>query len=366
MSQRINFENSLIVGIDVHKRSHTAVIETPFCQQLESLEFENTIEGFCLLQQMINKYSKDKKVIYGVEDVNGNGYQLTQYLNTISDQIFHVPSNYTKKERENDIHQEKNDVKDAERVARVILTKSDKLPKAIITDKTKEANELGKRVRDYEDVVQQIKKIKQQLHVVLFELFGMNYREEVTYKNIFCKRARMEWKKLLQDETGYDSKRCEMKLTQLDYTEAEQKLLKEGLEELSEKIEELQILQSIPGCGVIIASKILSQIKDIDRFSKASKLARYSGLAPVGHISGGKGRYHTDRRGNRRLNSAFYQLAFCQIGKNGSEESKTYYEKKKKEGKSKMHSLRCLRRRFVDIVFAMLKNKTKYHRNSLD
>lgn len=49
------------------------------------------------------------------------------------------------------------------------------------------------------------------------------------------------------------------------------------------------------------------------RFPNANKLARYAGIAPVHFSSGGKGKDHKSKQGNRTLHALFYQLAIQQI-----------------------------------------------------
>jgi transposase len=361
----IEFKDSVIVGIDIHKRRHTAVIETPFCQTLEYLEFENSSVGFKQLKRKVQKYSKGNLVVYGLEDSNGNGYNLAKYLSAFGGNsvLYHVPSNYTRKERHDDTHCDKSDLLDAKRVAKVILTKSDKLPKIIITKSTKRSKDLKNMMSDHGELAELRRKTKQVLHKVFADIFGVDYAKEVKYKDIFCKKARVEWLNILKQKESYDAIRAVNKLKTLTTCAKDVQTLERMLDEETQDNIDIQILRSIPGCGLLLASKLMGEIKDIKRFASASKLAKYSGVAPVGNTSAGKGRHYTDFRGNRKLNHALYQLALCQVGVRGSKKSKKYYARKQKEGKSKLHSLRCLRRRFVDIIFSMLTNQKMYDVN---
>jgi transposase len=125
-------------------------------------------------------------------------------------------------------------------------------------------------------------------------------------------------------------------------------------------------LETMPGIDVVTASALVAEIGDIQRFPNANKLARYAGIAPVHFSSGGKGKDHKSKQGNRTLHALFYQLAIQQI--QVAKESKKprnpvfyeYYQRKRKEGKTKGQALVCIMRRLVNVIYGMMKNKTAY------
>ena len=120
----------------------------------------------------------------------------------------------------------------------------------------------------------------------------------------------------------------------------------------------------MPGLGDALAAIFEAEIGQIERFRSADQLARYSGVAPVEDSSGARNRRKNRSYGRRRLNKAFYLLALNQIrGRNkhpGSVEARRYYNKKLAEGKAPKHALRCLMRRLVDIIYAMMRDRSVY------
>ncbi len=50
-----------------------------------------------------------------------------------------------------------------------------------------------------------------------------------------------------------------------------------------------------------------------------------------------------------------------QITKNGFEVSRKCYAKKLEEEKSKLYSLRCLRRQLIKVIYQMLSEQTKFN-----
>lgn len=105
---------------------------------------------------------------------------------------------------------------------------------------------------------------------------------------------------------------------------------------------------------------------DISRFSSASKLARFCGIAPSERSSGRRKRYVKSKYGNKSLRSAIYFVALSQIsrtrdGKDKNPISRGYYLKKVSEGKTKKEALTCLTRRLVDIIFAIMRDRSIYN-----
>lgn len=62
-------------------------------------------------------------------------------------------------------------------------------------------------------------------------------------------------------------------------------------------------LLELPGCGILTAAKPLAEAGPIDRFDSDAQLARHSGVAPLEASSGRLQRHRLDRGGNRQLNA---------------------------------------------------------------
>ncbi|MDR7002895.1 hypothetical protein J2Y67_005435 [Neobacillus niacini] len=125
-------------------------------------------------------------------------------------------------------------------------------------------------------------------------------------------------------------------------------------------------LESMPGIDLVTASALIAEIGDVRRFPNANKLARFAGIAPVFFGSGGKGKEHKSKQGNRALHALFYNLAVQQVQvAKGSKLPRNpvfyaYYQCKLKEGKTKGQALVCIMRRLVNIIYGMMKHKTAY------
>lgn len=125
-------------------------------------------------------------------------------------------------------------------------------------------------------------------------------------------------------------------------------------------------LETMAGIDTVMASSIVAEIGDINRFPNPNKLARFAGIASVNFSSGGKGKDQKSKQGNRTLHGIFYFLAVQQVQvSKGSKIPRNpvfydYYQRKIQEGKTKGQALVCIMRRLVNIVYGMMKNKTAY------
>lgn len=138
----------------------------------------------------------------------------------------------------------------------------------------------------------------------------------------------------------------------------QRRLLEKRLEELLEVHPLSAVPTSLPGVGIRTAARLLIDVGDGTRFPSAAHLAAYAGLAPTTRSSGSSIRgEQQSRRGNKQLKRAFFFSAFAAPS---DPASRTYYDKKIKEGKHHTRALLCLARRRADVLFAMLHDGTFY------
>ena len=123
-----------------------------------------------------------------------------------------------------------------------------------------------------------------------------------------------------------------------------------------------RVLTSMPRIGVRTGGRILLEVGDGSAFASAAHLAAYAGIAPVTHRSRTSIRgEHPARSGNRKLKRALFLSAFAALHDTAS---RTYYDRKRAEGKKHNAALICLARRRCDVLYAMLKNDEPYRSNA--
>jgi transposase len=121
-----------------------------------------------------------------------------------------------------------------------------------------------------------------------------------------------------------------------------------------------EIILSMPGFGVILGAEFIAATGgDMGAFASADRLAGVAGLAPVPRDSGRiSGNLKRPRRYDRRLLRACYLSALVSIRSDPA--SRTYYDRKRAEGKRHTQAVLALARRRLNVLWAMLRDHTTY------
>lgn len=124
-------QKHIYIGVDLHKRTHTAVVINCWHEKLAEIKFENKPSAFPELIAFVKKFKKRGVTpIYGLEDVGGYGRSLAVYLLEQKQLVREVNPSLAKQERDRYPMKQKSDSWDAECVAVVLLDKLGILPVA--------------------------------------------------------------------------------------------------------------------------------------------------------------------------------------------------------------------------------------------
>lgn len=151
-------------------------------------------------------------------------------------------------------------------------------------------------------------------------------------------------------------------LALLDMTEDRINCLKKRLAAYVKESPEAQLLQTIPGIGVLLAQVVLAEIGTLSRFNSSGKLCSYAGLVPSLHQSG-QTRYQgpCPQQGNKFLRWAMVEAAHIAVRKDPS--LKAFYDRiKRKKGSQK--AIVASARKLLVIVYQMLLKKEPYRYNA--
>lgn len=129
------------------------------------------------------------------------------------------------------------------------------------------------------------------------------------------------------------------------------------LEALLSRHPDATLVRSLPGMGVVLTSEFIAEAGDLRRFSGPDALAAAAGLAPVLRQSGRQRFRRRAHGGAKALKRVFYQSAFVSLR---APESRTFYERKRREGKRHDQAVICLARRRVDVLWALLRDRQPY------
>ncbi|WP_099190640.1 IS110 family RNA-guided transposase [Tepidibacter mesophilus] len=391
------------VGVDTHKRTHTAVIINCFGEKLGEITFENKPSSYDELLKEAKKHTKKGITpIFGLEDTGAAGRPLAVYLLGKKKKVKKVDASLSSSERKNQAITHKTDSYDALCIARVLLNRLDELPNA---DPQDIYWTLGMLVGRRDAVVKASTALKNQLHTHLVHHYP-SYRK---FFYVFdCKSALAFWEKypspsklngvsveelgafLHEHSSGFFSEkksRAILDLVEKDgdttskFQESRDFMIQTFVKELRHNNEELKKiekeiknimdrlgykLETMIGVDIVTAASLVAEIGDIGRFASSAKLAKYAGIAPVKFSSGDRDRSFRNKQGNRKLYELFKRLAARQINKGRNKDKPVngifyeYYEKKMTEGKTASQAMLCVMRRLVNIIYGMMKNKTEY------
>lgn len=358
--QIINRSQTLFVGIDVHKDTHTAVGLSPFGEKIFEMTIGNETKDFISLVEKTKQEAKIANLIpsFGLEDVHSWGERLSSFLVEVGLPIIAVAPVLVDHLRQKTAHPEKSDSLDAKGVAEVMIQRIDSLPRYNLTEEEKKAKQIRELSLEREWLVKERARLKNQLHVLLHRIHNSGYR--IKFKDPFSLKALRYWLRSAPKETNAilvrRMKRAVHRLLDL------RKEIKEIEEELVVLMKQGNYtVVTASGCGAVIAAELIGEINNVSRFHSPGALAKYAGCAPREHSSGKTIRWRKTRSGNRRLNRAFHRMALSQISRSGNEAARAYFKRKVSEGKTKAQALVCLRRQLVNVVWMMLKHKTEYH-----
>jgi transposase len=331
----------VVVGADVHKRSHTFVAVDPVGKQVGQLTVDATTPGHHRALAWVRK-AFPGEVVWAIEDCRHLSARLERDLLTAGQHVVRVPPKMMAMVRASARTRGKSDPIDALAVARAFLREPD-LP---VASHDAVSRELKLLVDRRETLVGTRTRTVNSLLWRVHELDPTHAPKPRSLDLVKHQQALRAW--LL----GVDGIVAELALDELDDVVA----LTARINALHQRITGLvekaaPSLLALPGCGALTAAKLVGESAGVGRFADEAKFARHAGVAPIPVWSGNTvGRVRMTRSGNRQLNAALHRIAVTQIRIDGCL-GRVYYEKKKAEGMSTTEALRCLKRRLARTVF---------------
>ena len=121
------------------------------------------------------------------------------------------------------------------------------------------------------------------------------------------------------------------------------------LEALLKRHPDAALIRSLPGMGAVLTAELIAEAGNLSRFRSANALASAAGIAPVLRQSGKTRFLRRPAGGNKGLKRVFYQSAFCSLGQ---DDSRAFYNRKRREGKRHHQAVIALARRRVNVLWA--------------
>ena len=147
-------------------------------------------------------------------------------------------------------------------------------------------------------------------------------------------------------------------LAQLELLDAQRGEIDQAIADLMQQIP--QFITTIPGIGPVTGAAILAEIGDIQRFDTLDKLVAYAGIDATVYQTGQfeASEAHMSKRGSPYLRHALWCAATAALLHDPS--LKTYYQKKRDEGKHHGTALGAVCHKLLARIFVILKDQRAY------
>lgn len=335
----------IVVGIDPHKKTHTAVAAAETGRALKDLTVPARHKGHERLLGWARDLDVDR--VFAIEDCRHVSGSLERFLIERGERVVRVPPKLMAGARRSARTPGKSDSIDALAVAHAALRSPD-LPEAHLEGPERELRML---LDHREDLVNERTRIEARLR---WHLHDLDPTIHVPSRSL----GSFKWLDKLEEILSRREQTVQVEIARELVDDCWR--LSKRVNRLRRRIEELMSqnhasLLQIPGVAALTAAKLVGEIAGIERFSSDSKLAVHAGVAPVEASSGNRQRHRLNRRGNRQLNAAFHRIAVTQMRCHGP--GRAYIERKMSEGKTKREAIRCLKRQLVRTVFNNLRNR---------
>ncbi len=379
-------------GIDVGSESHHIIILDEEDNFLYNKKISHKIDEFTKSINLFKQIEKKErgKLSFALEGKNGHSNPLDRILLNKGFTLYNVDNLKLKRFREAFAGEWRDDERDSLMLSKMLklkdhinsqrekvfikiekpspLTESLKLlsrhQQTLINEKVRLTNRLRKKLLEICPQILELGKVKNKKIIAILA----KYPDFSKYKRITLKSL-LKIKGLGKKQAPFLLKRLNnieympgltdiYKTIILSFTKRilvlreEIKDIDKKLDEIGNQSKEVNHLKTIPGVATKLASRLIGEMGDITRFPSEKKLAIYCGVACVNNDSGKVTKAKAVYKANKICKQTLITMAGGSIPL--SPQCKAYYLKKRIEGKSHNHALRCLARQMIKVIHRML------------
>jgi transposase len=333
---------AVMIGVDPHKGSHTAVAIDASEEPLGKLRVRASASQ---AQRLVAWAAAWPERTWAVEGAGGLGHLLAQQLVAAGERVLDVQPKLGARVRLLATGaSNKNDPNDALSVAVAALRSRTRRP----VSADDHAAVLRVWSRRHRDLGRAKNQVACRLHAVLCELVPGGVPEEITA----AQAARLL--RSAQPSGAGGQARGELAAELLEDMRRLEAQMRESKKKLAVAVKASGTsLTGIFGVGPVIAATVIGDADGVARFASRDHFAAYNGTAPIEVSSGNRKIYRLSLRGNRRINHAIHMAAITQIRHRHSD-GRAYYDKKLTEGKTHKEALRSLKRKISNAIYARL------------
>jgi transposase len=312
---------NVMIGIDPHKASHTAVAIDGDEDQLSRVRVRATHRQVDQLMDWAEPFGKRT---WAIESAGGLGYLLAQQLVARGEAVLDVPATLAARirvlatDRSN-----KNDPNDAHSIAIAAL----RAPRLRSVEPAHHAEVLRLLAKRNRDLGSQRQRVVCRLHALLSELAPGGIAKELYVSDADTLLA------TLSPQSPVEQTRFDLVVELLDDVRRLDAQTKESHRRIRVAVKASGTsLTELYGVGPIHAATLIGYSGDVTRFANRDAYASYNGTAPIEWSSGGRVVHRVSRRGNRKLNHAIHMAAVTQL-RNPGTPGRIYFERKVAEAR---------------------------------
>ena len=385
-------------GIDVGSASHHITILDEEDHILYNQKVSHKLDEFTENIKLFKKLEKKEKgkISFALEGKNGYSTPFDRILLDQGFTLYNIDNLKLKRFREAFAGEWKDDKRDALMLSKMLklkehidgkkekvfieiekpslITENLKLlsrhQQTLIEERIRLTNRLGKKLLEVCPEILKLGKVKYKKIITLL----VKYPDFSKYKRITLKSL-LKIKGIGEKDAPFLLKKLNnivyipgltdiYKTIILSYTkrilelQKEIKVIDKKLDEIGKKDKSVNHLKTIPGVATKLASRFAGEVGDIKRFPSEKQLAIYCGIACVNNDSGKVTKAKAVYKANKICKQTLITMAGGSI--RFIPQCKIYYLKKRAEGKSHNHTLRCLARQLIKVIYKMLNEDRGY------
>jgi transposase len=343
VSRRTLPVSGIVVGVDTHKDEHVAVVIDKLGARIGQRNLPTTNTGYTDLEHWASSLGEIEA--FGIEGTGSYGAGLARFLTGQGYSVFEV----NRPDRSTRRRLGRSDPTDAEMAARAVLA-------GVARDQPKSGVDKVEMIRMLKSTKDSATKARTQAinqMKALIVTAPMELRALLSGLTTGQLVARCKGWSNCQSETPITAAKHSLRSLALRYSQ-----LTEEIEGLSRELERLtkafapMLMESL-GVGPDTAAALLVTAgSNPERLKSEAAFAALCGVSPIPASSGKTNRHRLNRGGNRQANAALYRIVVVRL--RYDIRTRTYFQRRTEEGKTKTEVIRCLKRYVAREVFGIL------------
>jgi transposase len=342
-------DRPVIVGVDTHADTHTAVALDDLGRHLDKIEIPATKAGYRKLLRWARKLGTFTQA--GVEGTGAYGAGLTRYLTDAGIAVIEV----TRPNRQHRRRHGKSDPADAYAAAKAVLSG--------------EATGEAKRMKGQIEIVRQLHLVRRsavktttmtsnQINALIVnapdevqtELRGLTTRQQIVLASTWPTDDFTTPETATRSVIATLANRHQQLRTEITTLERQLSPLIKNL---------VPTLLAEHGVGLDVASRLLITVgENPDRIRNEASFAALCGVSPVDASSGKQQHHRLNRGGDRQANNALHTVWLTRA--RTCPETRAYITKQTTNGRTRRHTSRCIKRTLARRFHQILKHDLQH------